>query len=77
MELARTIDNGLYSRKAFSATREAFCSFCSMAARPRDDGLVTVTVTVRSQHGGDARRIVLECWNYFLDASAKHRLEEE
>jgi hypothetical protein len=73
----RNIDNTIYSRKAFAASREAYGPYCSASATPRADGLVAITISVREQHIPETRRIVLEFWNFFLDSATNERVEAE
>lgn len=77
MELTRHIDNGLYPRRALASAREAYALYCMVRATPGDAGRVAITVTVRPEHEDDARQVVLEFWNFFLDAACQRRLETE
>jgi hypothetical protein len=77
MEATRQVDNDIYSRKALAAAREAFASYCTVWAIPGQSGTVAITVSVRPEFERDARQVVLEFWNYFLDSSCQLRLEKE
>lgn len=74
MEHARRVDNGIYSRKALAAAREAYSEYCVVRATPEGSGLVTIAVTVKPQYEADGRQICLEFWNYFLDTACSQRL---
>jgi len=76
MEHTRVVDNELYTRKALTASREAYRAFCSVRAEPIEPGRVAIAISVGPEHASEARRIVLEFWNYFLDTACQSRLEE-
>jgi hypothetical protein len=75
MEFTRHIDNGIYSRKALAEAREAYGKYCSVRANPASSGDVAVTVLLKQEYKGEARQVILEFWNFFLDSSCKHKLE--
>lgn len=75
MGFSRLIDNSVYSRKALAQAREAFQEYCAIQALPRTDGLVSVTVSVKDKYESEARQVILEFWNYFLDAACQQHLE--
>lgn len=74
MEFTRRIDNALYTRKALADAREAYRDYCAVKAAPRADGLVDITVAVKSEYRSEVRRVTLEFWNYYLDTACKQRL---
>jgi hypothetical protein len=47
MEHARPVDNGIYSRRALAAAREAYAEYCVVRATPESNGLVTISVGSR------------------------------
>ena len=75
MEHTRTIDNALYTRKALAAAREAYAAYCSVRAAPRADGRVDIAVSVKADYAAEARQVVLEFWNFFLDTACQQKLE--
>ena len=75
MELTRHIDNVLYTRKALAHAREAYNKYCAVRAAQTPTGLVAITVTVKPEFQQDARQVVLEFWNYFLDTACQQRFE--
>lgn len=75
MEFTRRIDNGIYSRKALAEAREAYGKYCTIRATPSSSGDVAVTVLLKEEYEGEARRVILEFWNFFLDSTCKHKLE--
>lgn len=75
MEFTRHIDNGIYSRKALAEAREAYGKYCTIRATPGASGDAAVTVLLKHEYKGEARQVILEFWNFFLDSSCKHRLE--
>ncbi len=75
MEVTRTIDNALYPRKALQDAREAYGQYCIVRASPLPGGLVGITVAVKPEYGEDARQVVLEFWNFFLDTACQLRFE--
>ena len=75
MEFTRHIDNGIYSRKALAEAREAYGKYCAIRATPSSSGDVAVTVLLKQEYKGEARQVILEFWNFFLDSSCKHQLE--
>ncbi len=77
MEITRHIENSIYSRKALAAAREAFSAYCTVWAVPGEGGSVAITVSVRPEFSSDARQVVLEFWNYFLDAACQRRIETD
>jgi len=77
MEATRHVENDIYSRKALAAAREAFASHCTVWAVPGEAGSAAITVSVRPEFTRDARQVVLEFWNYFLDSACQLRLEKE
>lgn len=77
MQLTRRIDNTLYSRKALAEAREAYREYCAVRAAAMPDGLVEITVQPHRQFESDARQIILEFWNFFLDTACEQRLEAD
>lgn len=75
MELTRHIDNGIYSRTALAEAREAYGKYCTIRVTPGASGDVAVTVLLKHEYKGEARQVILEFWNFFLDSSCKHKLE--
>ena len=75
MVFARTIDNTLYTRKALADARDAYRDFCVVKTAPHSDGLADITVTVKREYHADARQVILEFWNFFLDTACKQHLE--
>lgn len=73
MEFTRRIDNSLYSRKALADVRNAYRKYCTARAAPASDGLVDITISVKSDYSQEARRVILEFWNYFLDTACQQR----
>ncbi len=74
IEHTRTIDNALYTRKALAAAREAYSAYCHVRAAPRADGRVDIAVTVKGEYAPDARQVILDFWNYFLDTACQDKL---
>lgn len=77
MQLTRRIDSTLYSRKALASARDAYREYCSVRAAPLQDGLVEIVVQPHRQYDSDARQIILEFWNFFLDTACEQHLEAE
>lgn len=77
MELTRIVDNELYLKKSLAAARDAYRDYCQVRATPKGYGLAEITVSVKKQYESEARQILLEFWNYFLDSACQHHLEEE
>jgi hypothetical protein len=75
MEFTRRVDNSIYSRKALADAREVYGKYCSVRAAPGSDGLVGITVAVKGEYEEEARRVILEFWNYFLDTACQQQLE--
>jgi hypothetical protein len=75
MKFTRHIDNALYSRKALAKAREAYLKYCTVQVAQTPAGLVGVTVTVKPEFQQDARQVVLEFWNFFLDTACQQRFE--
>ena len=75
MEFTRQVDSAIYSRKALADAREAYGKYCTVRALPGNDGLVGITVSVKGGYEPEARRVILEFWNYFLDTACLQRLE--
>ena len=75
MEFTRRIDNGIYSRKALVDAREAYGKYCTVRAMPGNDGFVGITVSVKGEYEPEARRVILEFWNFFLDTACQQRIE--
>ena len=73
--LAREVINDFYSRKALAASREAYYRYCEVGVRPQSNGILNITVKVNNEYKKQARQILLEFWNYFLDTSCKQYLE--
>ena len=73
--LTRTIDNTLYTRRALNEARNAFAKYCVVRATPDANGLVGITVTVNSDFQQDARQVILEFWNFFLDTACQQRFD--
>lgn len=75
MEFTRHIDNAIYSRKALAAARDAYRNHCSVQVIPGPEGTVDVTVSVKEDYRDQAREVILEFWNYFLDTACQQHLE--
>ena len=75
MAITRRIDNALYSRKALASAREAYAQYCVIRVVPQSDGLVEVKVEVKPDYVQESRQVMLEFWNYFLDAACQQRLD--
>ncbi|WP_462370345.1 hypothetical protein [Oxalobacter formigenes] len=75
MELSRKIHNSIYSRKALAITRDAYKNYCSVTVRPQKDGDVIVIVIPHEAFRNQARQVIFEFWNYFLDISCKQHLK--
>jgi len=75
MEFTRTVDNDLYSRKALAAAREAYREYCVVRVTPAPEGLADITVQPHRQYEAEARQVILEFWNFFLDTACQQRLE--
>ena len=75
MQYTRHIDNGIYSRKALAEAREAYGEYCTIRATPSTSGDVAVTLQLKPEYTNEARQVILEFWNFFLDSSCKHKLE--
>jgi hypothetical protein len=73
--LTRTVDNTLYTRRALNEAREAFTKYCIVRATPGSNGMVGVTVTVNQEFQQDARQVILEFWNFFLDTACQQRFD--
>ena len=72
----REIDNGIYTRKALSDSRDAYRLYCDVQVAPLPNNRAKVSVNVKDPYVQDARQIILEFWNYFLDSSCKTHLED-
>ena len=76
MEFTRHIDNGIYSRKALAEVREAYGKYCTIRATAGPSGDIAVTMLLKHEYKDEeARQVILEFWNFFLDSSCKHKLE--
>lgn len=75
MEFTRHIDNDIYSRRALAEVREAYGKYCTIRATPGASGDVAITLLLKQEYMSEARQVILEFWNFFLDSSCKHRLE--
>lgn len=75
MEFTRRIDNTLYSRRALADAREAYREYCTVCIATVAKGLVDVAIQPHRQYESDARQVILEFWNFFLDTACQQRLE--
>lgn len=76
MEFTRHIDNEIYSRKALAEARDTYSNYCTIRVMANVSGGAAVTVIPKHEFkGNEARQVMLEFWNYFLDCSCKHKLE--
>lgn len=75
MRFARVADASVYTSRALAAAREAYAPYLTVTAKPEDHGSVRVTLMLKPGCEGDARQIVLEFWNYYLDAACQRKLE--
>ena len=71
----RTVDNALYTRRALNEAREAFTKYCTVRATPGSNGMVGIIVTVNQEFQQDARQVILEFWNFFLDTACQQRFD--
>lgn len=74
MVAVRYIHNSIYTRKALATTREVYHAYCDIKVRPEKEDRVEITLTVRPEFKGQARQVILEFWNYFLDLSCQQHL---
>lgn len=77
MKLIRSIHNDIYKRKALALARDAYASYCEIRVRPQDYGYAEVSVTVRPEFSEQGKQVILEFWNYFLDASCQSHQNAE
>jgi hypothetical protein len=75
MIFIREIDNEIYTRKALADTRGAYGMYCDISVLPMGSSRAKITVTIKPTYLPDAKQIILELWNYFLDSSCKDYLE--
>jgi hypothetical protein len=75
MDFTRHIDNAIYTRKALAETREAYARYCIVRVAQAPSGLVEIAVTVKPEFQQDARQVVLDFWNFFLDKACQHQFE--
>ena len=73
--LTLTVDNALYTRRALNEARNAFTKYCVVRATPEPNGLVGIAVTVNPEFQQDARQVILEFWNFFLDTACQQRFD--
>ncbi len=71
----RTVDNTLYTRSALNEARNAYTKYCLIRATPAANGIVGITVTVNPEFQQDARQVILEFWNFFLDTACQQRFD--
>lgn len=71
----RTIDNTVYTRRALNEARDAYTKYCLIRATPDANGMVGITVTVNPEFQQDARQVILEFWNFFLDTACQQRFD--
>ncbi len=77
MTFSRTIDNTIYPRRALADTRQAYREFCRITITPGPTSdAATLTIDVRESHASNARRVVLEAWNYLLDRACQIHFEQ-
>ena len=74
MTTARHIHNSIYTRRALASTREVYNAYCDVRVRPEEDGRVEIVLTVKPEFREQARQVILEFWNYFLDLSCQQHL---
>lgn len=73
-EVSRTVDTRIYSRRALVDAQAAFRNHCRVEIRYVDHARVGVTVRPVATDNAEWRRVVLEFWNFALDATCQQQL---
>lgn len=72
----REISNLIYSKRDLAEARQAFAKFLDVKVVPVSYGRVSLSVGVLSAFQNQEREIVLEFFNYLLDAAIQRRMSE-
>ena len=72
----REISNLIYSKSDLAEARQAFAKFLDVKVVPVSYGRVSLSVGVLSAFQNQEREIVLEFFNYLLDAAIQRRMSE-
>ena len=75
MHFTRRIDDCFYMQAALGEARQAYNEYCVVHSIADGDGATTVTIEINPQFSNDAKQVILEFWNFFLDSSCKLKLE--
>ena len=72
----REISNLIYSKRDLAEARQAFAKFLDVKVVPVSYGRVSLSVGVLAAFQNQEREIVLEFFNYLLDAAIQRRMSE-
>ncbi len=72
--MSRTVSLTIYSRSALAATQAAFKEHCRVSTVPVPSDRLLVSILPLITTPEEARIMLLEFWNYFLDRSCQEKL---
>jgi len=73
-DVSRIVDTRIYSRRALADAQAAFRDHCHVDIRYVGHARVGVTVHPVATDDAEWRRVVLEFWNFALDAACQQQL---
>ena len=73
----REVDNSIYNYLSLLDSKNAYEAYCDVQIYFLPANKFRVSLVIRNEFLGDAKHIILEFWNYFLDASCKSYLESK
>jgi hypothetical protein len=73
-DVSRTVDTRIYSRRALADAQAAFRDHCHVDIRYAGHARVAVTIRPVATNDAEWRRVVLEFWNFALDAACQQQL---
>jgi hypothetical protein len=74
-DVSRTVDTRIYPRRALTDAQAAFRDHCRVDMRYVGHARVGVTVRPTAEDPAEQRRIVLEFWNFAIDAACQQHLD--
>lgn len=73
----REVDNSIYSYLSLLDSKNAYEAYCDIQVYFLPENRFRISLIIKKEFLRDTRHIILEFWNYFLDASCKNYLESK
>lgn len=72
--ISRSVDLGIYTRKALADTQMAYKSYCRVQTQALPKNRLLISLIPNESESANFYKLLLEFWNYFLDKSCQEKL---